>query len=414
MIHARCTLGLVCMLAFSACHRAPRTALDFPDEFPQQLSDWHLLEPKGGRLVLNHGVVPYDLNSPLFSDYAHKLRAVLVPPGTTIRYGRDGFDFPVGTVITKTFYYPRVPGDHDSPAAVGKVDATSQGESLKLADVRLLETRLLVKTPSGWEALPYVWDAEQKEATLALAGDAFQLELVSNGGREPFTYLVPDANQCAGCHALDHRSGQIEPIGIRARHLNKDYQDAAGTQNQLQHWQRIGLLTGAEQPRNAPRNARWDQADGSSVEARARAYLDVNCGHCHRPLGAANTSGMLLNAEETDPARLGVCKIPVATGRGSGTALFDIVPGAPDESILVHRMASTEPDVAMPEVGRSLVHREGLQLIRDWIGSMRGSCPAAQILSPPEEAKHARSKTTARFSRTAERPRSRRLSDPGR
>lgn len=374
MIHARCALGLVCMLVLSACQRAARTALDFPDAFPQRLSEWHLVERKAGRLVLNEGVVAYDLNSPLFSDYAHKLRAVLVPAGTTIRYGRDAFDFPVGTVITKTFYYPRAQRERNGAIAVANTGASTQGESLDLADVQLLETRLLVKTASGWEALPYVWDAAQKDATLSLAGDAFQLDLVSGRDRQTFTYLVPDANQCGGCHALDHRSKQIEPIGIRARHLNRDYAYDAGTENQLQHWQRIGLLAGAQEPNAAPRNARWDDADNTDVDARARAYLDVNCGHCHRPLGAASTSGMLLNAEEADRAKLGVCKIPVATGRGSGSALFDIVPGAPDASIIVHRMASTEPDVAMPELGRSLIHHEGVELIRQWIGSMRGDC----------------------------------------
>ena len=76
--------------------------------------------------------------------------------------------------------------------------------------------------------------------------------------------------------------------------------------------------------------------------------------------------------------QLGACKIPIATGRGSGDALFDIVPGAPDQSILLHRMLSTEADVAMPELGRSLVHAEGVALIRDWIASLarRLSCAA--------------------------------------
>jgi uncharacterized repeat protein (TIGR03806 family) len=242
--------------------------------------------------------------------------------------------------------------------------------------VRLLETRLLINTASGWVAIPYVWNAEQTEATLALAGDVLSLELVSDEGGQPFAYLVPDTNQCAGCHALEHHSQTIEPIGIRARHLNKTYSYASGNENQLVHWQKAGLLAGAPEPAQAPRNARWDDANDDDIEARARAYLDVNCGHCHRPRGAASTSGLLLHAQETDRVKLGACKIPIATGRGSGDALFDIVPGAPDQSILLHRMLSTEADVAMPELGRSLVHAEGVALIRDWIASLRGGCPA--------------------------------------
>lgn len=355
-------------LALSACHQAPRTALDFPDEFPERLSDWHLLEQRDGKLAPNEGVTPYDLNSPLFSDYAHKLRTLVLPPGTSIRYGEDAFEFPVGTVITKTFYYPRAEG-----AAVRKVLAQSGGATLDLSQVRLIETRLLINTASGWVARPYVWNAEQTEATLAVAGDALSLELVSDGARQPFTYLVPDTNQCAGCHVLEHHSQKLEPIGIRARHLNKPSAYGEQSENQLAHWQKTGLLTGAPEPARAPRSARWDDP-GSDLEARARAYLDVNCGPCHRPRGAASTSGLLLHAQETDRVRLGTCKIPIATGRGSGDALFDIVPGVPEQSILLHRMLSTQADVAMPELGRSLVHTEGVALVRDWIASLGGSC----------------------------------------
>lgn len=361
-------------LCAGACHQAPRTGLDFAGEFPERLGDWHLLERRGDKLVLNEGVTAYDLNSPLFSDYAHKLRTVVLPPGTSIRYGADAFEFPVGTVISKTFYYPRAAAGSDGRIAVRKVLAQSANEQLDLAQVRLIETRLLINTSSGWVAFPYVWNAEQTEATLALAGDVLSLELISDDGRQPFEYLVPDTNQCAGCHALDHHAQKIEPIGIRARHLNKIYPYAGGSENQLVHWQKAGLLTGAPAASQAPRNAQWDDPD-ADIEARARAYLDVNCGHCHRPGGAASTSGLLLHAQESDRVRLGACKIPIATGRGSGDASFDIVPGAPDQSILLHRMLSTEADVAMPELGRSLVHTEGVALIRAWIDSLPGGCP---------------------------------------
>jgi uncharacterized repeat protein (TIGR03806 family) len=363
------------VLAASACHKAPRTGLDFPGDFPERLSEWHLLEQRDGKLTPNDGVTPYDLNSPLFSDYAHKLRTVLLPPGTSIRYGEDAFEFPIGTVISKTFYYPRADAAAKGSIGVRKVLAQTTAAALALDQVRLLETRLLINTSSGWVAIPYVWNAEQTEATLALAGDTLSLELVSDEGRQPFAYLVPDTNQCAGCHALEHHSQRIEPIGIRARHLNKAFRYGESNENQLVHWQKAGLLTGAPDPAQAPRNARWDDAADGDLEARARAYLDVNCGHCHRPRGAASTSGLLLHARETERVQLGECKIPIATGRGSGDALFDIVPGTPDASILLHRMLSTEADVAMPELGRSLVHSEGVALIREWIASLPGGCP---------------------------------------
>ena len=78
------------------------------DAYPANLSAWGVVRVDGDRLALGAGFLPYDLNTPLFSDYAHKLRAVWLPPGTQAKYDADGvFDLPVGTIISKTFYYPR-------------------------------------------------------------------------------------------------------------------------------------------------------------------------------------------------------------------------------------------------------------------------------------------------------------------
>ena len=107
---------------------------------------------------------------------------------------------------------------------------------------------------------------------------------------------------------------------------------------------------------------------------RARAYLDINCGHCHNATGAADTTSLSLDAQTAADRHLGVCKPPVAAGRGTGDHLFDIVPGHPDDSILPFRMAASEPGVMMPEQGRNTTHREGLDLIRAWIAAMPGEC----------------------------------------
>ena len=108
------------------------------------------------------------------------------------------------------------------------------GQGLDLKNVRLIETRLLVRREHGWEALPYVWNAEQTDAELARTGDEVPLELVaSDEAREPFTYVVPNENQCAGCHVTDLKTKSIAPIGLKARHLNRDYGYPSGTENQL-------------------------------------------------------------------------------------------------------------------------------------------------------------------------------------
>ena len=113
---------------------------------------------------------------------------------------------------------------------------------------------------------------------------------------------------------------------------------------------------------------------GAPVADRARAYLDINCGHCHSAVGPADTSGLWLDAATDEPRRLGLCKPPVAAGQGTGDHMFDIVPGRPEDSILIYRMASLDPGAMMPELGRGTVHEEGVALVRDWITAWLGGC----------------------------------------
>jgi uncharacterized repeat protein (TIGR03806 family) len=263
--------------------------------------------------------------------------------------GDDVFDFPAGTLIAKTFAYPF---DLRDP---------SKGR-------RLIETRILKLGPDGWVGLPYVWNESQTEATLDVAGSTIDVTWIHTDGK-PRTnnYIVPNTNQCKGCHIAGER---MTPIGPKARHLNRDYAYREGTENQLAYWSRRGALSGAPAPADAPRLGVWDDPGSSPLDARARAWLEVNCAHCHKPDGPARNSGLDLLAAQRNPASYGVYKTPVAAGRGSGGLEFDIVPGQPDRSILAYRIASTHPGVMMPELGKRLVHEEGVALMREWITAM--------------------------------------------
>jgi uncharacterized repeat protein (TIGR03806 family) len=298
----------------------------------------------------NARVTPYTLNTPLFSDYAVKSRYLYLPPGQAARYRPTGaLDLPVGATLVKTFAYP---ADFRRPTE----------------KVRMVETRLLIHRRSGWVAYAYVWNDDQTEAVLKRAGKRLDVDFTDASGQARHVdYKVPNQNQCKECHSL---SGQLVPIGPKARNLNGDYAYAEGAENQLAHWSRLGLLTGAPAPSAAPRTAVWDDSK-EPLEARARAYLDGNCAHCHNARGAASNTGLFLTLEETRGAVLGLGKRPVAAGKGSGGLFFDIAPGDPDGSILVHRMASTEPGVMMPELGRSMVHREGVDLVRAYVASLK-------------------------------------------
>ncbi|MFN7996762.1 MAG: SO2930 family diheme c-type cytochrome [Bryobacteraceae bacterium] len=335
--------------------RTVRPHLEEP--FPEKLSAWRLFTGNAADLKPNAGVVPYDVNTPLFSDYATKYRFVWMPPGTSAAYrDPDTFEFPVGTVLAKTFAFPDA--DHGKRR-------------------RIIETRLLVNAKSGWVGLPYVWNPEQSDATLEVAADPTVVQWTHpSGTRYDIDYIIPNTNQCKNCH---DKSKVMTPIGPSARNLNRDFDYGGVRANQIAYWTKIGYLKGAPEPGAAPKLAVWNDPSTGNLDQRARAYLDANCAHCHNPRGPANTTGLYLTAAQADPLRLGLCKVPVSAGVGSGDLLFDVVQGRPDESILVHRMESNTPKVMMPELGRTTVHREGVALIREWIASMRGKCSAARL-----------------------------------
>jgi uncharacterized repeat protein (TIGR03806 family) len=351
----------------AACAR-PGVRPYLAEPFPERLSRWRLSTGPAAELAPNEGVLPYAVSMPLFSDHALKYRTVWMPPGRAAAYREAGaFEFPVGTIFSKTFYYLRVgtPGAVRAPAGGAEPGALAGSA----ADRLLIETRLLVRTEADWVALPYVWNEEQTEAVLEVAGDERRLTWAPAAGpAEPFVYAVPNTDQCASCHVtLEGTRRRLRPLGPTARNLNRDDAYADGAGRQLARWARAGYLSGAPEPGGAPS---WPAGDA----ARARAYLEVQCAHCHGPGGPAESSGLYLGFDERAPERLGVCKTPVAAGRGSGGLRYDVVPGRPDESILLFRMASREPDVMMPELGRNLRDEAGLALVRRWIEGLPGSC----------------------------------------
>lgn len=304
------------------------------------LAQYRLFQDAGARAP-NARVTPYELNTALYSDGALKFRYVYLPAGAQARYNGQGvFEFPVGTVLVKTFAFA---ADMRTPAE----------------NVRFLETRLLIRREAGWVALPYVWNEAQTEARLAVVGADVPASFTNEEGQAiALDWAVPNVNDCRGCHARD---GAIVPIGPSARNLNRG--------GQLGDWQDAGFIDMAPASA-APRVPNAYDATSGSLEARARAYLDVNCAHCHNPAGPAHTSGLDLSWSQDDPIHWGVLKRPVAAGRGSAGYEFSIEPGHPERSILVHRMESTDPGVMMPELARQLRDERALALMREWIASM--------------------------------------------
>ena len=309
-------------------------------KWPEKLSEWELFKEPYVSLQPTTQVFSYEINSALFSDYAFKARFIMLPKDSVMKYEHSKtLDFPVGTVLIKNFYYP---DDFQKP----------EGER------RVLETRLLVNEKDGWKAVPYIWNEDQTDAYLEVAGSTLQVSWIdAHGVSVDLDYSVPNQVQCKSCH---ERNGKFSPIGPTARQLNKN--------DQLERWSKEGRLTGLPED-GIPQLVNYNDA-GQTIASRARAWLEINCAHCHSAEGPAKNTGLHLWASESDSYKLGINKPPVAAGRGSGGLKYGIVPGKPDESIMYYRIKSVDPGVMMPELGRKMEHEEGVALIRQWIAEM--------------------------------------------
>ena len=322
--------ALVVAVATVAVAAAPRQSVNDTAiagaGFPATLAEFGFFDD-GAAQRPTAGVTPYRLNTPLWSDGSDKLRFVYLPAGAKARAQGEGLlDLPVGAALIKTFKFGS----------------------------QLIETRVLLHRADGWLALPYQWNASQTEARLVLAGARVP---VTTPAGVTISYAIPNKNQCKECHGL---SGAVTPIGPKARNL------AASWLTALHRAKRLDAV-----PAVAQRLPLWEERAKVPLADAARGYLDANCAHCHNPRSSASNSGLDLRWEQSDPISLGIGKRPVAAGRGSGNLDFDIVPGDPDHSILLYRMGSLEGGISMPEVGRSSLDPDGLDIVTRWVREMK-------------------------------------------
>jgi uncharacterized repeat protein (TIGR03806 family) len=335
------------MISGQGCKNNGRQPVQHTDfEFKEKLSDYGFFKGPLTALHPNEGVLHYDISTALFTDYALKDRFIVLPKGTAMKYTSNGpLDFPDSTIIVKNFAYTNI--NHE------KI---------------MIETRLMFKDPEDkkWKMMNYLWNKEQTDAIKHIRGAKVPITLLDDKGNKMLTnYQVPNTNDCKRCHIKDD---VLIPIGPKARNLNITV--AGQKENQLKVWAAKGVLkdlpdTGVAELPN------WTNVKSFNLNQRARAYLDVNCAHCHTKGGDAYNTGLFLEYEQTDPARLGINKVPVSAGGGAGGLDYDIIPGDAEHSILHYRMNSNEPGTAMPELARTITHKEGVQLIREWINSMK-------------------------------------------
>lgn len=313
-----------------------------------ELSDYNLFQdPKDPTQNPVEGF-KYLLKNQLFTDYAEKDRFIFLPPGTAINYKpKYALDFPVGSVISKTFSITEV--DKETPT--------------------LMETRLLIRREDGWIPLNYVWDQATGKALLSKAGLVVSKKIIVNKLKKiDIDYHVPSLRQCASCHFVNEK---LTPIGPQAKFLNRPSVEDEQI-NQLTQMAISGRLQGLpDVVSEIPAIVAWDDVK-QTIDSRAKAYLEINCAHCHNAKGNARNTGLFLQSQwPSDSIEIGHCKTPVAAGFATGGNSYAIAPGRADKSIMMYRMSQSHLAVKMPQLGRSVSHSEGNELVRDWINQMK-------------------------------------------
>ncbi|MEZ4360594.1 MAG: PQQ-dependent sugar dehydrogenase [Kofleriaceae bacterium] len=305
-----------------------------PDVFPKRLSETGCFDPKDPRKP-GPMLIPYEVNSPLWSDGADKGRYLALPDGGTIAINDEqDWDLPIGSVVVKEF----------------------------AVEGRRVETRLFMRhDDGGWGGYTYEWNAEGTDAELLPAGKVKDL----SGGA---SWAYPSRTQCIQCHSL--AAGGT--IGLETAQLNRDavYPSTNRISNQLATFDRIGLFAAplATPPANAPRLAEPDKVQ--PIEERARSYLHANCSHCHRPMGGGQGEMDLRISRSFVDTK--TCNADNTQGEVEGASKI-LTPGAPDQSILSRRMHAVDAK-RMPPVSVSVVDPLGTKLIDDWISSL-SACP---------------------------------------
>jgi uncharacterized repeat protein (TIGR03806 family) len=309
------------------------------------------------------GLIPYDVNCPLFSDNAVKTRWVALPyrggsagPGERVRYASTGeWSFPAGTVFVKHF---EVALDETRP------------------DVRRrLETRLLVRDPGGSVyGFTYRWKPDGGDAELLEAGLSEQITVKTTAGPRTQTWYYPGPADCMTCHNAN--AGYV--LGVKTRQLNGDcrYPATGVTDNQLRVWNHLGLFDTPLKEADIPKCARLVAVTDTRapLEERVRSYLDANCAHCHRPNGAH----ALFDARyDTPPADQNIVDGPVLADLGVEKARV-IAARDDGRSLLYVRMKSCE-GIRMPPVARNLPDAAAVAVVHDWLNQLPRKAPRPKL-----------------------------------
>lgn len=353
-------------------------------DFPRLLSQTGIYKSITENRI-HSGLIPYRVNSPLWSDGAIKERFIGIPGNQTIEFQTaKSWDFPDGTVLVKTFSLP----------LAGKQRKTD-GQTSKPALTRI-ETRLMTRQSGEWHGYSYQWNADQTDAVLVEASGHDQtFEVASSDWKDGLTkqtWHYPSRSECMVCHS---RASNFV-LGLSVQQTNLTFTDDEHTVSQLEQFKQLGLFHAAGSkdknestvttPFKFPSAVEdlpklTDPADTSqALESRVRSYLHSNCANCHVKEGGGNSKITLAINRPLD--KTGILDVTPSHDSFGITDAKLIKPADPLASLLLQRM-NRRGRGQMPPLGTALIDKSAVRMITQWINQLPAGDPASSPNSHP-------------------------------
>jgi uncharacterized repeat protein (TIGR03806 family) len=337
--------------AYGLDYRPPLTGVAMPvnvnGSLPATLSATGLFSNTAA-LTAKAGMIPYTVNSPLWSDNAQKQRWIGLPGSAKIIFAPNGeYSFPGGTVLVKHFDL--------------KINENTNA-------MRRLETRVLVLDASGDNGygVTYKWRSDNTNADLvADGGQSENITITTNNGTRVQNWRFPSRNECLACHTQN--AGFV--LGPKTRQLNGTYAyPGGGTDNQLRTWNYLGMFSSNIGESSIAGLHKMVKVDNSSatLETRVRSYLDANCAMCHRPGG---TNAAWDARFDTAMDNQNIIHGTVLNNLSVSGAQV-VVPRDLAKSVMHLRMNSTDNTRQMPPLARNLIDTTAVGVLDQWIDSL--------------------------------------------
>ncbi|WP_372718223.1 PQQ-dependent sugar dehydrogenase [Novipirellula sp.] len=329
--------------------------------FPENLSDTGLFSSVKN-LTPVAGMIPYEVNVPMWCDGANQQRFLALPQAGQVEFAvSKPWRFPLGTVFVNHLTLP----------------VTKQNQP-----VRRLETRLWVHGRNGWDGYTYVWNEDQSDASLIQLPEPRRLEVLTKQGPVERHWHFLTNEQCNVCHSK--ANGFV--LGFNTRQLNRI--DPDGVTNQIDRLEQMGIFRDPLPlpPTTLPSFADWHAGEGS-IKEMARAYLAVNCAVCHVRDRLGITQIDLRYSTPLAEMKLVGMRPRRPKSERSAARESLVEPGYPEDSELLRRVTAEDED-RMPPLGRSIPDVEAAKVLAAWISGMQDDTghfdPEVMIAMKPE------------------------------